>query len=145
MSPELLDPEAFGLKISCPTKESDCYALGMVIYEVLSGQVPFPQCKGHTFLLKVMGGERLERPQGAQGTWFTDELWEFLERCWKRQPHERPSLDDILQYLEGVARPFRSRSPTLVMDKDVTAGIDDPLDLTLTALGAFSVSSEASG
>ena len=34
MSPELLDPEKFGLERCKPTKESDCYALGMVIYEV---------------------------------------------------------------------------------------------------------------
>ena len=40
MSPELLDPESFGLKKSRLTKESDCYALGMMVYEVLSGRVP---------------------------------------------------------------------------------------------------------
>ena len=37
MSPELLDPEMFGVPLSegdRPTKRSDCYALGMVIYEV---------------------------------------------------------------------------------------------------------------
>ena len=37
MSPELLDPERFGIpesKGGRPTKQSDCYALGMVIYEV---------------------------------------------------------------------------------------------------------------
>jgi serine/threonine protein kinase len=37
MSPELLDPEMFGLpelEGERPTKQSDCYALGMVIYEV---------------------------------------------------------------------------------------------------------------
>lgn len=34
MSPELLDPERFGASDDRPTKESDCYALGMVIYEV---------------------------------------------------------------------------------------------------------------
>jgi len=37
MSPELLDPERFGMPESGdnrPTKQSDCYALGMVIYEV---------------------------------------------------------------------------------------------------------------
>src|ERR1700753_4170970 len=41
MSPELLYPEQFHRKDSRPTKESDRYALGMVIYEVLSGQAPF--------------------------------------------------------------------------------------------------------
>jgi len=37
MSPELLDPERFGIpesEDSRPTRQSDCYALGMVIYEV---------------------------------------------------------------------------------------------------------------
>jgi len=37
MSPELLDPERFGmpeLEGNRPTRQSDCYALGMVIYEV---------------------------------------------------------------------------------------------------------------
>jgi serine/threonine protein kinase len=36
MSPELLDPERFGIPQSegeRPTRQSDCYALGMVIYE----------------------------------------------------------------------------------------------------------------
>ena len=35
MSPELLDPQLFGSN-GRPTPESDCYALGMVIYEVSS-------------------------------------------------------------------------------------------------------------
>jgi len=37
MSPELLDPERFGMPESegnRPSRQSDCYALGMVIYEV---------------------------------------------------------------------------------------------------------------
>ena len=37
MSPELLNPEMFGIPQSegdRPTSQSDCYALGMVIYEV---------------------------------------------------------------------------------------------------------------
>jgi serine/threonine protein kinase len=37
MSPELLYPEMFGIPESegdRPTRQSDCYALGMVIYEV---------------------------------------------------------------------------------------------------------------
>jgi len=34
MSPELLDPKRFNLPDPRPTKESDRFALGMVIYEV---------------------------------------------------------------------------------------------------------------
>jgi len=37
MSPELLYPEQFGIPESegdRPTRQSDCYAVGMVVYEV---------------------------------------------------------------------------------------------------------------
>ena len=34
MSPELLYPEKYGISDDRPTKQSDCYALGMVVYEV---------------------------------------------------------------------------------------------------------------
>ena len=34
MSPELLDPGRFGITDYRPTKRSDCYALGMLVYEV---------------------------------------------------------------------------------------------------------------
>ena len=38
MSPELLDPELFGVQGDRPTRQSDYYALGMVIYEVRAHQ-----------------------------------------------------------------------------------------------------------
>jgi serine/threonine protein kinase len=67
MSPELLDPDQFGFEDSRPTKESDCYALGMVIYEVLSGQAPFTPYKDFIVMRKVTEGERPERPRRGGG------------------------------------------------------------------------------
>ena len=40
MAPELVDPQAFGLPKSQPTKASDVYAFAMVVYEVK--RVPIP-------------------------------------------------------------------------------------------------------
>ena len=145
MSPELLDPERFGLNHSCPTKESDCYALAMVIYEVLSGQAPFAGCKGATVIWKVMDGKRPERPQGRQAAWFTDGLWDTLELCWKPRPYDRPSLKTLLQCLEGVTRPLPSSS-TSAASEGVVTGNDDRSDSTVTVNpGMFSISSKASG
>ena len=39
MSPELLNPEMFGKSDDRPTKQSDCYALGMVVYEVCTDMI----------------------------------------------------------------------------------------------------------
>jgi len=140
MSPELLNPGLFGLKDSRPTKESDCYALGMVVYEVLSRQVPFSGDRQATAMLRIMNGERPGRPQGRRGAWFTDALWRMLELCWEPQPHDRPSLKALIQCLEGVT------PPTSTTNKDVVTGTDDS---TLTNHGTFQFhlapSSRASG
>ena len=144
MSPELLDPEPFGLKDSHPTKESDCYAMGMVIYEVLSGQTPFFQYKNLVVILKVMGGERPERPQGAQAVRFTDGLWGMLDLCWKPQPRDRPSIKTLLWYLEGVTQSPQSPSPTPATDRATVTGTDHPLGFTVANPGPSSTSSGTS-
>jgi serine/threonine protein kinase len=105
MSPELLDPERFGFKHSRPTKESDCYALGMVIYEVLSGQAPFYAYRDFLVLGKVVEGKRPERPLGAERVWFEDDLWAMLEQCWSEKPKERPTPGTVLEYL--VSKPWQ--------------------------------------
>ena len=100
MSPELLDPDHFGRKSGRPTKDSDCYALGMVILEVLSGKPPFPNYNDVSVVRKVIEGERPGRPQGREEAWFMNDLWEMLERCWSPQPERCPAIDTVLQCLE---------------------------------------------
>ena len=103
MSPELLEPEQFGMDNDHPTKESDCYALGMVVYETLSGQRPFASLKDHAVMRRVLRGERPGRPEGAIGALFMDELWEVLSRCWASQAQNRPNIGDILECLKQVS------------------------------------------
>ena len=105
MSPELISPDIQDYR---RTKYSDCYALGMVVYEVLSGLLPFHRHPNLVVVGKVVGGERPERPQAA---WFTDDVWEMLERCWAPKPANRPGAGDMLQYLEDVSRSWIPPSP----------------------------------
>ena len=101
MSPELLDPES---QVHPRTKSSDCYALGMVIYEVLSGHIPFYQYESLVAAWKVVKGERPGRPQRLDGaTRFTDDIWKVLGLCWAPLPQDRPSAKDVLKRLEKAA------------------------------------------
>ena len=100
MSPELIYPEHFGFEKSSPTKSSDCYALGMVIYETISGKVPFHGCTDLTVSLKVVTGER-----PRQRAKFKESLWKMLELCWVPHSDDRPSIGNVLQCLEIVSNP----------------------------------------
>ena len=120
MSPELLDPGSFGLEKSYPTRESDRYALGMVIYEVLNGRAPFDPSPAP--VLRILRGERPERPQGSRGAWCTDGIWGMLELCWRPQPNDRPSLNTVLRCLQGVPRPD--------VDADADVDVDAQSDTT---------------
>ena len=117
MSPELLD---FNEGDYRPTKESDVYALGMVIYEVrmcthvssektqktgpeqvLCGTIPFGDL-AHSIAIvaEIMKGARPERPQDAANLGFTGQLWEIVERCWLVDKNARPPLRAVLSCLK---------------------------------------------
>ena len=118
MSPELLDPDQFEFCDGRPTKESDCYALGMVIYEVLSGKAPFMPLKEYIVMRKVLEGERPRMPEGTEGGWFTDDLWGLVNLCWEAQPDNRPSIEAVLERLNQVSATWEPPSPE-VGDGDV--------------------------
>ena len=113
MSPELFDPEKFDLEDGRQTKHSDCYALGMVVYEVLSGRAPFSRRHDLVIIGAIIKGERPRRPRGEEGTWFSDCIWSVLERCWEPSPGDRPSIKVVLECLEGISRSWTPPSPTI--------------------------------
>ena len=119
MSPELFDSDAHQR-----TKGSDCYALGMVIYEVLSRRIPFYRYSDFAIVGRVIKGERPERPQGPEGIGgFTDAVWEVLKLCWKSLPRERPSIEDVLKCMKKAATSWTPPSPLLTA---VSPTVDSP-------------------
>lgn len=117
MGPELIRPQRFGLPNSRPTISSDCYALGMVVYEVISGNQPFSGEVGPTVLMMVLDGERPPRDGD-----FPDILWDMVQRCWMAQPSDRPNIKEVLQCFEKVIELLRPPPP---VDETTTTGADN--------------------
>ena len=134
MSPERIAPEWFGFENGRPTIPSDCYALGMVIYETISGNIPFHKDTDLTVSMKVVKGKR--PPQGAN---FTEDLWGMLGRCWASRPNNRPRIEDVLRYLEMAPNLSDPPSPGVEDgmnedsdDWDSLANSDEPVDFPAT-------------
>ncbi|KAF9643694.1 kinase-like protein [Thelephora ganbajun] len=113
MSPELLDPERLGIpqpENNRPTKQSDCYALGMVIYEVLCGHHPYIEIQSDVLVINaIMEGVRPEKPEGETHLGFTEKLWRIIESCWLEDRSVRPSVDDIVPCLNDAAAHWYAR------------------------------------
>ena len=145
MSPERLNPDLFGFKDTRPTKKSDCYALGMVILEVLSGQIPFKRDRhDYTVMREILEGEHPERPQEAEGVWFTDDLWGMLEWCWSRQPEDRPTVEAIFSRLDETSTAWRPLSHRVDGNAETDACRNDWSGFTASGPGMFPIVSQVS-
>ncbi|KAF9649062.1 kinase-like protein [Thelephora ganbajun] len=118
MSPELIDPQRFGFKKNRPTRSSDRYALEMVIYETISGDLPFHEHADLTVFMKVMEGKHPTR-----GVRFPESLWKMVELCWSSHPKNRPSIGDVLRCLEMVSN--TSEPPSIGVDEEMEENDDD--------------------
>ncbi|KAG8998236.1 hypothetical protein FRB94_006976 [Tulasnella sp. JGI-2019a] len=93
MSPEVMDG-------GTTTIESDIYAFGMTIVEVLTGSFPLPSLHHVQFVLAILAGQRPHcEPTSRLDHDFTP-LWGIASMCWVPEPSERPSAGHILEIME---------------------------------------------
>ncbi|KAJ7147345.1 kinase-like domain-containing protein [Mycena filopes] len=112
MAPELLDPDRYGLKF-VRTTATDVYAYGCVCLEVYTGRPPFAHLPEPAALMKILQGERPQRPSGSPA--MTDILWRNVSTYWADSPTARPNTQLLVVHNMVWATsewPLRSFDPT---------------------------------
>ncbi|KAJ7619423.1 kinase-like domain-containing protein [Roridomyces roridus] len=96
MAPELIDPPRFGCRYA-RTPASDVYAFGCVCFELHTGHPPLSDLSEAATLLKVVNGERADRP--AKAFMLSDVLWDHIASYWAQIPAERPPSDTVVRQM----------------------------------------------
>ena len=112
-APELLFPTDFGLKKGVPSKEADIYALGMTVYQVLTGKCPFFPMREAEVTHAVALGERPRKPENAESIGMTGVVWDLLRECWKENRTTRPTIVEVLKGFCEITSEKKTTDSTL--------------------------------
>ncbi|GAB1520665.1 hypothetical protein RhiTH_003750 [Rhizoctonia solani] len=88
------------------TKESDVYALGMTIFNVMTGQLPFADKSEVLVIVEVLSARRQPLQPNFGHVLQKDEakskMWELLKRCFAYEPGDRPKATQVKNGLMEV-------------------------------------------
>src|SRR5215213_3772405 len=73
------------------TFASDIYSIGMLMWEISSGQPPFINKHNYDLAIKIINGMR---PKIIPGTPLAYK--ELMEQCWDADPTKRPDIETLL-------------------------------------------------
>ncbi|CEL52601.1 hypothetical protein RSOLAG1IB_05806 [Rhizoctonia solani AG-1 IB] len=106
MSPEILltDDESGARRIPVKTLESDIFAFGLVIRELLGNEIPYSEIQSIPHIIRLIAsGSRLSRPKNLVAReWLCDRIWDIIEAASANDPELRPGASELLQRLSCV-------------------------------------------
>jgi len=79
---------------------SDIFSLGMVFFEIVSGEIPFKEERSEVGVIEIIKeGDRPYLPDSChQG------LKTIIEMCWEQAPEKRPTAQQVVEMLSNLVK-----------------------------------------
>ncbi|RIB28327.1 kinase-like domain-containing protein [Gigaspora rosea] len=97
LDPCLMDPN--NPNVAQPDEKSDIYSLGVLMWELTSGTIPFEKDNKYTVAFKTVRGDR-ETPISNT----PEDYVNLYEKCWSSDREQRPTLKKISNCLEKISK-----------------------------------------
>ena len=81
------------------TKSSDVYSLGVVLWQISSGKMPFEGQDKHMLYATIMSGSRENRMLDTP-----DKYYNLYEECWDDELEKRPIIERVYDVLENLLK-----------------------------------------
>ncbi|CAE7222606.1 Frk [Symbiodinium natans] len=88
-----MPPELIRLDNKRLTKKADIYAVGILLYQVLLGRLPFAKKSAPQVVIFVASGKRLQLDETAP-----EDVRQIFMDCTALEPRERPTAEELVQY-----------------------------------------------
>lgn len=91
LAPEILESKS-------QTSKSDVYSFAMIVYEIITNEIPFTKLGKPVLIYSKIVNENFRPPFNQQIQYSYQQL---IEKCWLQNPDERPSFSEIIDQLEN--------------------------------------------
>ncbi len=91
MAPELFEEKPIY------SKKSDIYSLGILFWEVASGERPCKDVKSYLIPTRTLKGEREKIPTDCPTP-----MGNLIKKCWQANPDDRPTIKEVLTDLDAM-------------------------------------------
>lgn len=90
------------------SNKTDVWSLGVVMYEVISRKEPWDNIELAAILYAIRDGKRINVFTRYTSNFQTSEcpepLGKLMQECWRAEPKERPTCDEIYERLTNIEK-----------------------------------------